>query len=108
MELEFHTEEEEDLVVEKARCRSHWMKTEEADCSFNTKGKQGKTFQFCLKAARSRLPTDWCRKSQLQLCNPLIKTRLNKTSVTYSALMREGDWMLTKATLHPLQPNSQV
>lgn len=59
---------------------------------FNIKGIQGKKSQFCLKAGKSRVPAT-ARESQLHFCNPLIKVRLNKTSVTYSALMRGENWM---------------
>lgn len=59
---------------------------------FSIKGRQGKKSQFCLKAGKSRVPaTAW--ESQLHFGNPLIKERLNKTSVTYSALMRGENWM---------------
>lgn len=59
---------------------------------FGIKGKRGKKSQFCLKAGKSRVPaTAW--ESQLHFCNPLIKARLSKTSVTDSALMRGENWM---------------
>lgn len=46
------------LVVEKARCRTRGMKIEEVDCKFSIKGKQGKKFQFCSKAAKTRVPAN--------------------------------------------------
>lgn len=59
---------------------------------FNIKGRQGKKSQFCLKAGKSRVPAT-AQESQLNFCNTLIKGRLNKTSVKYSALMGGENWM---------------